>query len=177
MKKFFAFLLAAMLCLTLVACGNNEEKPTGDNNDVTPSGNVTVSKDYFEWSQTDDKQIIGYTELGLKQKEIAIPEECTSVQGLENNTTVQYIEFKNPDTVILSNTFRNSTSLVSVKLPDNLTVLDDSAFNGCTSLKNITIPENVTEIGSNVFLDCTSLEDCYCSRRRKDYRNLCFCTL
>ena len=95
MKKFVAILLALMFCVSLVACGDKEDNQgdsTGDN--YTPSGEVVANDDYFEWSQNDDTQIVGYTEKGLKQEELIIPEKCTSVQGLENNPTVKHIKFE-----------------------------------------------------------------------------------
>ena len=159
MKKLAAILSVMMFCLFLVACGekeeNNESKKNGSG---TPSGNAVANDDYFEWSQIDDTQIVGYTEEGLKQTELVIPEKCTSVQGLENNTTVEYIKFENDNTVILSTTFSECTALQSIELPANLAKIDNDVFNGCASLRSITIPENVVEIGSNAFADCVSLE-------------------
>lgn len=158
MKKFVAILLVLMFCVSLVACGNkddNQGASTGDN--YTPSGEVVANDDYFEWSQIDDTQIVGYTEKGLKQEELIIPEKCTSVQGLENNPTVKYIKFENDDTAILSTTFSECTALQTIELPANLSEIENDVFNGCTSLKKITIPAGVTEIGSNTFADCSAL--------------------
>ena len=160
MKRIICFALAVIMCLALVACGEEKKPNEGTNNstgEYVPSGNASDSRDYFEWSATDDTMIVGYTAEGLKQTELAIPVDCTSVQGLKENENVKYIEFKGSDTKILSNTFRNCSALESVKLPSNLTEIDDSVFNGCANLKTIEIPEQVDSIGSNAFMGCTSL--------------------
>ena len=158
MKKLLIFLLILVISLSFVACGNNEKKTNGDNNDVNPSGNVAVSKDYFTWAATNENQITGYTELGLKQTNIVIPDNCESVQGLKDNTTVKTIVFKNDDTTIKPNTFNGCTSLESITLPKNLKEIEYDVFNGCTNLKSIEIPSSVTKIGSDAFEACTSLE-------------------
>lgn len=160
MKKIVAILLVLVFSVSLVACGNKEENhgaSTGDN--YTPSGEVVANDDYFEWSQIDDTQIVGYTEKGLKQEELIIPAKCTSVQGLENNPTVKYIKFENADTVILSTTFSECTALQTIELPANLSEIDNDVFNGCSSLKKVSIPDGVTEIGSNAFADCAALTE------------------
>lgn len=159
MKKIVALLLVLMSCVSLAACGEKDDNKGGvSGDDYNPSGNVVANEDYFEWSQIDDTQIVGYTEEGLRQTELVIPEKCSSVQGLEKNDTVKYIKFENSDTTILSTTFSDCTALQSIELPANLKEIDNDVFNGCTSLKSIVIPSGVTEIGSNAFADCAALE-------------------
>ncbi len=158
MKRFLCLILAIVLCFALAACGKDEEPSTSNSGTNVDTGEVVESDDFFEWSSTNDTQIVGFTELGLKQKKIAIPSKCTSVQGLLDNTTVTYIEFKGENTVILSNAFNGCTSLETVVLPKGLKEIESGTFDGCTSLKSIAIPDGVTEIGSNAFLSCTALE-------------------
>ena len=147
-----------VLCILLVACGDKDEnRDNTGGNDYTPSEKVVASDDYFEWSQIDNTQIVGYTEKGLKQEELVIPDKCTSVQGLKNNTTVKYIKFENSDTEILSTAFKGCISLQKAELPSNLSEIENDVFNGCSSLKEITIPNTVAKIGSNAFADCSSL--------------------
>ena len=159
MKKL-GLALIAILCCVLTACeGSASSSDSGSNEQdgYASSGNVVANRDYFEWSPTDETMIIGYTDEGLKQTELVIPEECTSVQGLSDNTTVQHISFENDDTIIQTDTFGDCTSLESIELPGNLQVIDQSVFYGCTSLKEITIPDSVVEIESNAFNGCESL--------------------
>ena len=113
MKRILTLVLALILCCTLTACGDktpSNNNSTG-NDEYVPSGNAVANKDYFERSPTDNTMIVGYADEGLKQTELVIPKECTSVQGLSENTTVKHISFENDDTVIQSDTFRNCTSL------------------------------------------------------------------
>lgn len=156
MRKFLSLSLALIICFSLAACGNNNGGTTG--NDGTNAGEAVESKDYFKWAATNENQIIGYTELGLKQINIVIPDNCESVQGLKDNTTVKTIVFKNADTTIKPNTFNGCTSLESITLPKNLKEIEYDVFNGCTNLKSIEIPSSVTKIGSDAFEACTSLE-------------------
>lgn len=161
LKKILMVILLVASTICLAACaGKEKSSANGDKTDgqgYTVSGDVIANEDYFKWSPTDDTQIVGYTEEGMKQIELVIPKKCTSVQGLEKNTTVKYIKFENDDTVILSTTFSGCTALEKIELPANLPEIDNDVFNGCTSLKEVTIPSGVTKIGSNSFADCTAL--------------------
>ena len=152
--------LSLASCIMLASCGGESTADSIQSDSSFSEGTVSdtaENRDYFEWSPTDETMIIGYTDEGLKQTELVIPEECTSVQGLSDNTTVQHISFENDDTIIQTDTFGDCTSLESIELPGNLQVIDQSVFYGCTSLKEITIPDSVVEIESNAFNGCESL--------------------
>lgn len=153
MRKLIVLSLSAVLCLLLAACGNGGSESAGTA--ANTSGNADA--DYFEWDPLYETQIIGYTEEGLKQTTLVIPENCTMVLGLGDNPTVVHIQFENPDTQIHSNAFRNCTALQQVDLPGNLTEIADDVFCGCSSLESITIPEGVTSIGDWAFYKCTAL--------------------
>lgn len=159
MKKILNVLLATLICGILIACGGGETQNKDKVNEENKAGEVTKSnEDYFEWSPMSDTQIVGYTEEGLKQKALVIPEKCTSVQGLEENEKVETIIFKNPDTEILGATFAKCTNLKKIQLPDNLGVIEAYTFNGCSALETISIPDSVTEIKDDAFLQCTALK-------------------
>lgn len=160
MKKVISVLIMVLFCCTmLVGCSDK----TGENNSNGGNGTAEVTaaanKDYFEWSEIIETKIVGYSAEGLKQTELVIPKECTSIIGLEENSNLKSVSFENPDTEIGSNTFRDCTSLEKIELPSNLKILDDSLFSGCSNLKSIILPYSVTEVGNSVFSYCTSLKE------------------
>lgn len=157
MKKILAILLATVCCVSFVACQNKTASSDEGKNIGSPTENVAANADYFEWSPIYETQIVGYSEEGLKQETLVIPASCTEVQGLSNNTTVKYIRFENPETVIYSYTFNGCTELESIELPEKLAELENNVFYGCSSLKEISIPSTVTRIGKSTFEYCTSL--------------------
>ena len=65
MKKLIVTMLAGVMALGLVACG---DKTTTTNKDGSDGNFTSSSEDYFEW---DDNLIVGLTDKGLKQKELA----------------------------------------------------------------------------------------------------------
>lgn len=150
-KKILYFMAVVGMCFALTACGNKSEETNSE--DIIDEGQ---SGEYFLWEK--DK-IVGYTELGLKQEELIIPENCVSVKELRNNSVVKKVSFENPDTQVLGLTFENCVNLETVILPDNLEVVETSLFDGCTKLKTITIPSGVTTIKGHAFDGCTSLEE------------------
>ncbi len=162
MRKILCVMLAALLCLGMLAC--NGEPSTGNTSgnhgaeDYKPSDDLSENRSFFEWSDSDENAIIGYSESGAKQTELLIPAGCTKVTGLKKNDNVKYIEFAGADTQISAYAFSECSNLQTVKLPENLKVMERSIFSQCKSLKNITIPDSVTEIKSNVFWRCESLE-------------------
>lgn len=159
MKKIVNMLLAILICGILIACGGGETQNKDKVNEENKAGEVTKSnEDYFEWSPMSDTQIVGYTEEGLKQKNLVIPKKCTSVQGLDENQKVETVIFENSDTKILGATFAKCTNLKTIQLPDNLEVIETYAFNGCSALETISIPDSVTEIKDDAFLQCTALK-------------------
>lgn len=187
MKKTICLLLSILLCCSFVACSEPDSTDSGSNDkdsvennhsedEYQPSGDAEANKDYFEWSTSDETKIVGYTEKGLKQKELIIPEACTQVQGLDENETVKYIAFENPDTKIASNALRNCTNLEAIDLPENLASIENMTFYECEKLKSIKIPDTVTEIGSNAFERCTSLESVTFGKNLTDIGRSAFAT-
>lgn len=158
MKRFINVFMVILICCTLVACGTGDKTKSETKNEEKTSVTTKSNEDYFEWSPMFDTQIVGYTEEGLKQKELVIPKKCTSVQGLSENEKVEMITFENPDTEILGATFAKCTNLKSIQLPDNLEVIEAYTFNGCSALETISIPDSVTEIKDDAFIQCTTLK-------------------
>lgn len=158
MKKFLCFLLLIPLCLTMVSCNNTVKTSAAD--DIHPIA-VDLSDPnrlYFEWSDIDNSIILGYTELGLQQTELTIPDDCSSVVGLNDNPTVKKIIFEGDDTEICKGAFSNCTALEEIRLPENLLAIAPESFSGCSALQKISVPDNVSEIGYSAFSGCESLE-------------------
>ena len=66
MKKFFALLVAAVMCLSLVACGGGEETPNTDDNGTQQENNTNQNADPYtdhpllqsilgEWALQDEE--------------------------------------------------------------------------------------------------------------------------
>lgn len=157
MKKLACVVLSLIVCLCMGACGSKEIDTNKDkeNNKIN---STVANKDYFVWDEFNTTVIKGYTEEGLKQTELVVPKECTSVHSLGSNTTVKHIKFENSDTELLSNAFRDCTALETIELPQNIKLIDSALFTGCSSLKEVSIPDTVTEIKHNAFKGCTSLK-------------------
>lgn len=153
MKKLISIMLAVIMMMALVACGDDSNIDTPDNiNGVTGAS----KNEYFIWYA--DTIIEGLTEDGMNQKHLVIPAECEEVSKL-TSTVLETISFENPDTKISMGAFANCTSLKKVELPDNLQVIESAVFDGCTSLEEIVIPDTVMEIGYIAFDSCSSLKN------------------
>lgn len=153
-KKILAIILLS-LTLFLVACGGDEKDKTTNKTENTDKQNdANQEEGYFLWERD---RIVGYSETGKKQTELVIPEKCSEVTSLSNNSKVKKIVFESDDTNIASGAFENCVALETISLPKNLKSIESSCFRGCSSLKEIIIPENVVEIEGDSFKDCTSL--------------------
>ena len=161
MKKIISFLLVLVLALSFVGC-NDKTPPEGAVKEETEKG--VVDPEFFTWKGT---KITGYSETGLKQKNIIIPEECTefSYAALKENTTVETISFEGDDVALNGHLFSECSALKSVVLPKSITEIPKSLFNGCTSLQKIEIPDSVTKIGELAFFGCEALESVKLSSR------------
>lgn len=147
MKKFLCVFCALMLMLSLVACGddNNRETKYELNEDglgytlVSYGGKegeeVVISATY----QGKPVTAIGMSAfMELKIKSVVIPEGVISIG--------QYA-------------FSGCQLMESVKLPSTLTELGMGAFNDCQKLDNVVVPEGVKELMPGVFAACHSLKN------------------
>ncbi|MBO5906873.1 MAG: leucine-rich repeat domain-containing protein [Clostridia bacterium] len=166
MKKLFAFLTFAIMCVTLLASCNKEcDNHVDDNEDgICDACNFEYE---FLFKLTADKS--GYeldrVGAGYKGGNIVIPSKYKGLPVVE----IGYGAFKSekkltsvviPDSVTLisDDAFENQTSLTSVNVGKNVVSIGISAFEGCTNLKTVVISDATENIFAHAFDSCTSLE-------------------
>ena len=143
MKKFASILLAALLCISCVACTADEE--TGNElDDYTPpatTSKISTGTVTFKDGPSESAIITKYA--GKPEKhEVVIPPVINDrgVSGIGKEA------------------FYHQTLITKITLPDSVEFIDDFAFAGCTSLETIVIPKSVVRIGKYAFQGCTSLK-------------------
>lgn len=160
MKKIYkALILILSISVLFSACGNKgggEQKGT-ENKDNKP---VNAKEEYFLWDEFETTKIVGYSEEGLKQKELTIPAKCTefAYSALKENPTVEKISFESDDTPLNGLLFNGCTALRSIELPQNITEIPVGLLEHCSALEYINIPDGVKEIGKYAFWDCSALK-------------------
>ncbi len=174
MKKISLLLIFVIIvsCF-LSACGKESNNTDTDKNSNKP---VAANDDYFEWDSFDTTKIVGYTEEGLKQKELTIPEKCTTFgyAALKDNKTVEKICFESDSTILTGDLFSGCSSLKSVDIPIKNQEIPTGCFYQCENLESINIPDNVIEIGRDAFNGCSSLKEVKLGKTVKEIKNKAF---
>lgn len=155
--------VSLVLCFTLLftACGKNENGNENKSNNGASGGKaVAANEDYFEWDMFETSKITGYSEEGLKQKEITIPARCKKIDyaALQGNHTVEKVYFESNDIELDTSAFKDCTALKYIELPKGITEICEAMFWMCSSLENIIIPDSVTKIGNQAFYSCENLK-------------------
>lgn len=143
MKKIALILLAALLCISLIAC----EKDGGDDNELDdytpPSTQCKIDTGTLTFADGPAETAIITKYSGKSQlHEVTVP-------GTVNDREVSAIG---------KEAFYYQTLITKITLPETVTYIDDFAFAGCTALETIVIPASVTRIGEFAFQGCTSLK-------------------
>ncbi len=166
MKKIFAILICAIMCVTLlVSCNKECANHVDDNEDGICD--ICNSEYEFLFKLTYDESGYRLYRVGASYKggDVVIPSEHNGLPIVE----IGYGAFKSdykltsvviPDSVTLisDDAFENQTSLTSVNLGKNVVTIGVSAFEGCTSLKTVVIDDATKYIYASAFEDCTALE-------------------
>ena len=168
MKKLLALLLAAVMCFSLVACGNGSNKEEAENI-ATGDGWIVDSAGTLIISDMDMNKIPDYTYSNpapwhpyrMLIKAIKIEAGITHIGELAFNSceNAETIEF--PDTLeqIADKAFTFCTSLKSITIPDNVAYIGTQAFQGCTALETVTWAESAFSMHQKTFSDCTALKN------------------
>lgn len=178
MKKYVAFLLAALALLSLlVSCGKNgqgnQKSDLQIDETVTPTWERVISldakgeKQYFG----DDLIYDYYTFEGVDSESIAITGFYSQTQG-KNTEEISYVRCLEPHAVIIPQTlagktvvrindeaFRQHDEILYLGLPETLTYIGKYAFEECSYLQGVTLPASVAEIGQAAFYRCTGLRE------------------
>ena len=146
MKKILAILLAGIILLCAVSCGektenNNNEKETEDipQNFIEEVGNN--GKFQFDTNDKGDYIITSYESYVSTPVDIILPSEVN-----ERNIVG-----------IAESAFKAIYSIKNVTIPSTYTYIEDYAFYDCDSLESITLPSSIEEIGVGAFESCGAL--------------------
>ena len=175
MKKLFAILICAIMCVTLLAsCDSLKHEHT-----------------YGDWISSEDGHFHPYT-CGCPQEEIynlhidgnedGLCDECGYKMSVNTETNLEYkllgdgtyevkgigtctdteivipSEYQNRKvTSIGYRAFANNSTITGVTIPDSIKSIGEEAFYECTELTGIVIPDSVTSLGKSAFYECTKL--------------------
>lgn len=155
MKKFIILVVAVIFMLCFSACGSNN---TPTNNDDSDKDSAYNSEDNFEW---DGNLIVGLSDEGCDEKELAIPERCEGFGGAifaEKDNAVEKVTFAGNGDISLNGVFTSANNIRFISLPEGLTKINNMDFWLCESLEEIEIPSSVTTVGEAAFQKCSSLK-------------------
>ena len=174
-KKFFALLISAALCLSLVPgvfaaesednkCGDNAYWSIDENGVLTVSGTGTV--EMGDWDYDSFTSVVieeGITGIGsmcfweCDITSLSLPSTLTEI-GSAAFMGCPLVEVVIPEGVTkLNGAFRLCEELTSITLPSTLTTLGEYEFDTCASLRSITISASVTFMDCEVFSGCSRL--------------------
>lgn len=143
MKKIALILMAALLCISLVACSPEENGGNELDNYTPPATTAKIDTGTLTFAEGPAETAIITKYAGVSEKhEVVIPEKIND----------------RPVSAIGAEAFYFQTLITKITLPDTVEEIDDFAFAGCTELKTIVIPASVTRIGKYAFYGCASLE-------------------
>ena len=164
MKKIVILLLAIMMCVACVACGNDAEKA---DKYCWNCGKGLASEDSFcsacgenvEYNMSEESSSVfseGLLYHPNNTKTGYIVEDIGICNDLKVVLPSQYQSL--PVTEIGVKAFYKCSSLKVIIIPDSVTSIGRNAFALCPILTSITIPDSVTSIGNNIFSNCHNLK-------------------
>ena len=169
MKKAFISIVSMVATMSFIVTGCGAGSGSGSGSGM---GAAKPNKDYFEWSEN---YIRGFSDAGLKQKEIIIPADCEGFYGSLDDGACTKVSFESDNDIDIGLTFNSSSKLESISLPKNISSLYSMAFQDCTALKSIEIPNSLTELPSFTFAGCSSLTDVSLPGSLTTIGSYCFC--
>jgi len=177
MKKLFAILICAIMCVTLLAsCVPLKHEHTygdwisGEDGHFHLYSCDCPQAEIYELHIDDDKNdicdVCGYemstnveTKKSLEYK--LLGDGTYEVKGIGSCTDTKIVipsEYQNRKvTSIGYKAFANNSTITSVTIPDSIKAIGEEAFYKCTELPSISIPDSVTSLGKSAFYECTKL--------------------
>ena len=161
-------MLAVVMGLTLVACGNRAN-PVSDFEYGAVLEGIVIKKcdsntlDVKIPAKIDGKPVVGIGKEAFKDKgmmEISFPDSVTSIgeSAFAGCTGLTSIALPGGVTSIGKAAFDGCAGLTSIVIPDGVTYTGSRAFGQCTSLPSVTIPDSVSNIYLDAFKGCTGLD-------------------
>jgi len=171
MKKFLALLLAMMLLLTFVSCGEAEDEDDAleeETENTSDASEVKIGKSTFHFDYVDSETvyITGYDGPDTLHP-VEIPETLNNKAVVKigdgafmNQSAISSITFPSSVTEIGSFAFCNCAGLKTLTIPATIASIGEGAFYGCTALATLTFEANgaMTEIAKSTFMKCTALK-------------------
>lgn len=171
MKKILALLLAGLLTLSIVSCGDKKEDEEKDNKETNAVDQnyieETANKGKFEYALNEegDYEIIKYEPYEVTTAEITLPSEVhgRDIVGIAANAfkaenSIKSVTVPSTYTYISEYAFYDCDSLVSITLPATLEKIGKGAFESCDLLASFNMPTSVKEVSEFAFKDCKSIK-------------------
>ena len=169
MKKIFALILAGLLAVSMVSCGNNEEDKNKNNETVAGAQNyIEEEKNHgrFEYRRNDegDFEIVKYESYSVTPASITLPSKVNDVEivgiaadAFKADNSIKEVTIPSTYAYIGDYAFYDCDSLTKISLSKNLETIGVGTFESCNALADITIPSSVTVIPEFAFKDCTAI--------------------
>lgn len=146
MKKLLALLLAALLAISLIACGKDDTNPdTNNGNEDEAAPELIIDHETYDltFDTTEDGtyEITGIIHDGVTPLNVVIPDTYDN----------------RPIAGIADEAFKACKNLASVTIPTSITYIGKAAFYDCDALTVVTVPGSVKEIRSLAFSECGAL--------------------
>ncbi len=166
MKKILALALAALLLVSLVACGEKDD----DNTDAPKESEAVAEQNIynnFTYAVNDEGnyEIIKYTYTGADLLDIEIPSEINGrpVTGIGEEAfkacaTIKSVKIPESVTYISNYAFYDCDALTAISIPKSVKTIGMGAFQNCSELTSVTLTDSVVTIGDFAFLNCEKLE-------------------
>lgn len=169
MKKILALILAGLMTVSFVACGDKNDEENKNDEAVNAEQNYVEEKNKngkfeFALNEEGDYEIVKYIPYSTKAHDITLPKEINkrSIVGIaadafKAENTIVNVTIPSTYTYISNYAFYDCDSLKSVSLPKTLETIGEGAFQNCDNLKSVKIPAAVKEISAFTFKDCKSI--------------------
>lgn len=155
-KRIPAFMLAVLLCITMVPMGaaGEDDRPVRDSGTTAHGVNWTLYEDgTFVLSPKDDFQtyFIDYDDIPWQNREYTVNGEAKEIRDLITSLVI-----KDRVGIIMSNLFAGYYNLTEVTLP-GMYEIPNATFWECCALKTVTVRGSLNRIGIQAFAECNSL--------------------
>lgn len=178
MKKIIAILLAAVMCLSFAACGNDEtvaqtggtqsndskgETLAGTHETTAPTESFPTLDQALSGSLGDNITFLLDTNGTLtisgegRMKEFTYGDGVVDTPWFDVRECIRAVVIEEGVKNISAHTFFKCSNMESIVIPSTVYDIGGVSFAYCKSLKEIVIPEGETQIGNSTFAGCTSL--------------------